>query len=123
MIKELNFVLNLERKNINVLKDLINKEEITETDYNHLTLGALVLAYYMVWHNKIAKFLVPLLAPLTSNDYTVKGSFPFAEEVSSFDCAHYMTSFDIETLFTNIPLEKTINICDDKLFENNTKVN
>ena len=49
MIKELNFVLNLERKNINVLKDLINKEEITETDDNHLTLGALALAYYMVW--------------------------------------------------------------------------
>ena len=34
-----------------------------------------------------------------------------------------MTSFDIESLFTNIPLEETINICVDKLFENNTKVN
>ena len=34
-----------------------------------------------------------------------------------------MTSFDIESLFTNIPLEETINICADKLFENNTKVN
>ena len=44
-------------------------------------------------------------------------SFSFAEEVSPFDCAHYVTSFDIESLFTNIPLEETINICDDKLFE------
>ena len=34
-----------------------------------------------------------------------------------------MTSFDNESLFTNIPLEETINICVDKLFENNTKVN
>ena len=34
-----------------------------------------------------------------------------------------MTSFDIESLFTNIPLEETINVCVDKLFENNTKVN
>ena len=34
-----------------------------------------------------------------------------------------MTSFDIESLFTNIPLEETINICVNKLFENNTKVN
>ena len=34
-----------------------------------------------------------------------------------------MTSFDIGSLFTNIPLEETINICVDKLFENNTKVN
>ena len=34
-----------------------------------------------------------------------------------------MTSFDIESLFTNIPLEETINVCVDKLFEKNTKVN
>ena len=72
---------------------------------------------------KLAKFVVTLLTPLTSNDFTIKDSFSFAEEVPSFDCAYYMTSFDIESLFTNIPLEETINICVDKLFENNTKVN
>ena len=33
-----------------------------------------------------------------------------------------MTSFDIESFFINIPLEETINICVDKLFENNTEV-
>ena len=71
---------------------------------------------------KLAKFFVPLLTSLTSNDFTIKDSFSFAEEVSSFDCAHYMTSFDIESLFINIPLEETINICVEKLFENNTKV-
>ena len=42
--------------------------------------------------------------------------------MSSFDCAHYITSFDIESLFTNIPLEGIMNICVDKLFENKTKV-
>ena len=35
--------------------------------------------------------------------------------MSPFDCAHYITSFDIESLFTNIPLEGTMNICVDKL--------
>ena len=34
-----------------------------------------------------------------------------------------MTSFHMDSLFTNIPLEKTINIFVEKLFENNTKVN
>ena len=34
--KELNYVLNLEKKMINVLKYLNNKGEITEVDYNHL---------------------------------------------------------------------------------------
>ena len=45
------------------------------------------------------------------------------EEVSSFDLAHYMTSFDTESLFTNIPVEENINICVDKLFRSQTKVN
>ena len=35
--KKLSYVLNLEKKKgVNVLKDLSNKEEITEVDYNHL---------------------------------------------------------------------------------------
>ena len=34
--EELNHVLNLEKKIINVLKDLNNKEDITEVYYNHL---------------------------------------------------------------------------------------
>ena len=34
-----------------------------------------------------------------------------------------MTSFDIEALFTDNPLEETINICVEKLFQNKTKVN
>ena len=72
---------------------------------------------------KLAKFLVPLLTLLTSNDYTIKDSFSFAEEVFYFDCAHYMISFDIESVLIINPLEKTINICVDKPFENNTKVN
>ena len=32
--KELNYILNLEKKIINVLKDLNNEEDITEVDYN-----------------------------------------------------------------------------------------
>ena len=145
--KELNYILNLEKKIINVLKDLNNKEEITEVNYNHLhpcgsRPGILcgmakvhkpvtdrcpslrpILSAINTPSYKLAKFLVPLLTPLTSNDFTIKDSFSFAEEVSSFDCAHYITSFDIESLFTNIPLKETINICIDTLFENNTKVN
>ena len=71
---------------------------------------------------KLVKFLALLLTPLISSDYTIKDLFSFAEELSSFDCAHYMTSFDIESLFTNIQLEETVSICVDKLSENKTKV-
>ena len=33
--KKFSYVLNLEKKIINVLKDLNNKEEVTVVDYNH----------------------------------------------------------------------------------------
>ena len=36
---------------------------------------------------------------------------------------HIAASFDIESLFTNIPLAETINICVEKRSENKTKVN
>ena len=66
---------------------------------------------------KLAIFLAPLLKSLTSNDYTINDSFSFAEEVSSFDCVYYLTSFDIELLYTNIQLEETTKICVDKFFK------
>ena len=34
-----------------------------------------------------------------------------------------MASLDVESLFTNIPLEQTISVCCDFLFSNNAKVN
>ena len=53
---------------------------------------------------KLAKFLFPILEPLTTNEYTIKDSFTFAEELESFDSKLVITSFNIESLFTNIPL-------------------
>ena len=72
---------------------------------------------------ELAKFLVPILAPLTTNDHTIKDSFSFIQELLSIKSAPYMSSFDVVSLFTNIPLEETINICLDKLYANTDKVN
>ena len=70
--------------------------------------------------NKLAKFLVPMLEPLTTNQYTIKYSFTFAEELQSFDPKLVVTSFDIESLFTNIPLQETIDLCVAYLFQDRT---
>ena len=59
---------------------------------------------------KLAKFLVPVLEPLTTNEYIIKDSFTFAEELQSFHSKLLMASFDIESLFTNIPLQETIDL-------------
>ena len=63
----------------------------------------------------LAKYLNPILSPLTTNEFTVKNSFDFAEEVVNYDHNLYMASLDVESLFTNIPLEETIKNCDNDL--------
>ena len=45
------------------------------------------------------------------------------EEVSSYDCAHYITSFDITSLFTNISSKVTVSIYVDKRLKIKIKVN
>ena len=65
---------------------------------------------------KLAKFLVPIFSPLTSNEFSVHDSFSFSDEVPSFCPDHFMASLDVESLFTNIPLNEVIDICIDDLF-------
>ena len=71
---------------------------------------------------KLAKFLVPVLELLTTNEYTIKDSFTFSEELQSFDSKLVMASFDIESLFTNICLQETINQCVENLFQDRAHV-
>ena len=66
---------------------------------------------------KLSKFLVPLLSPITKNEFTINNTFSFAKEVKDFDPSLYMSSLDIDSLFTNIPLEETIDICVKNLYE------
>ena len=68
---------------------------------------------------KLTKFLVPILSPLTFNNYTVKDSFSFAKKVVNFDHSLFMTSLDVESLFTNILIDKTIKNAVGNLFSNN----
>ena len=68
---------------------------------------------------KLGKYLVPILTPLTVNEYTVKDSFTFAKEVINFDHNLFMANLDVESLFTNIPIDETIKNAVDDLFSSN----
>ena len=67
----------------------------------------------------LAKYLNLILSPLTTNDFIVKNSFGFAEEVFNYDRNLCMASLDVESLFTNIPLEETVKNCVNDLISNN----
>ena len=71
---------------------------------------------------KFAKILVPILKPLPTNEFTVKDSFHFAEEIVDQQHDLFMGSLDVDFLFTNIPLEETIEICTNELFKESDTV-
>ena len=71
----------------------------------------------------IAKFFVPILnETVYYYEYTVIDSFSSCKEIIDQDPNLYMASFDVQSLFTNINLDETINICVDMVYNQRKKV-
>ena len=70
----------------------------------------------------MSKYLVPLISPWAKNEYTVNDSFFFAKEIQNYkyNNSDIIASFDIKSLYTNIPLIETINIIINLVFESDT---
>ena len=70
----------------------------------------------------LSKFLVPLLRPLSLSPYSITDSFSFIRELLSLNLDTdnlTMASYDITSLFTNVPLDETIEIILNKLYSTN----
>ncbi|XP_033105188.1 uncharacterized protein LOC117107595 [Anneissia japonica] len=63
-------------------------------------------------HNyNIAKYLSELIKPCIPTEFSTKDTFSFVKEVRNLNMKNKcMVSFDVESLFTNIPLKKTIEL-------------
>ena len=70
----------------------------------------------------ISKWLCELLKPVVQYYGTrcVKDSFAFSDAIKTEKLSPdgYMCSFDVVSLFTNVPLQEVINICADALYRN-----
>ena len=64
---------------------------------------------------------MPILSPLAINEYTVKDSFVFSKEITKTNWNYVMASL-VESLFTNIPSEKTIENWVNDLFFDKSKI-
>ena len=62
------------------------------------------------------------MKPLTTNEFTVKHYFHFSEEKVNQQHDLFMGSLDVDSLFTNMPLESNIQVCPDELFEESETV-
>ena len=70
----------------------------------------------------LAKFMSEILKPLSHSQYDVKDSFTFSSELLSVTSIPYMCSYDIVSLFTNIPINETIEISLDMLYKDTNLV-
>ena len=146
--KELRHILDMEDSIKQCLDDLLETNYLSQEDYKRLkpvgsrpgvmyglckvhkdqTNGVElppfrpILSAIQTCAYNLAKFFVPILKEFTINEYTVKDSFSFAEEIVEQDAKLFMVSFDVESLFTNIPLDETINICADRVYKRKKKV-
>ena len=66
----------------------------------------------------LAKWLEEKLKPLSVNEYKITDAFEFADEIRSIPMndEDILVSYDVTSLFTNIPLSETINILVGKAF-------
>ena len=57
------------------------------------------------------------MSDTTQNEFTVKDSFTFVDEILTQNNDLYMVNLDVDALFTNILLDETIDICVKKFFK------
>ena len=67
----------------------------------------------------LAKFLSKLLAPLRESEYTAKNTKNFVDNIKkeNIQKGYKMVSFDVKSLFTNVPLDRTINIILKRIYD------
>ena len=70
---------------------------------------------------QLTKYLAKLLSPLSKSEYTADNNVEFINNIKSekVPTGHSFISFDVKSLFTNVPLDYTINIILRRIYEDN----
>ena len=72
----------------------------------------------------LARFLCDLLSPLVPNDYFCKDTFSFVSQIKNANLSKkFLISYDVTSLFTNIPFQETIDITTNLIFNHNPNLN
>ena len=72
------------------------------------------------YNYNLAKFLCNLLEPYIPNDYNAADTFTFVQEINNLPMfGKFLISFDVESLFTNVPLEECIDLAVKYISEGN----
>ena len=72
----------------------------------------------------LARFVCDLLSPLVPNYYSCKNNFSFVSQIKNAILSKtFLVSYDVSSLFTNIPLQETIDVAINLIFNHNPNLN
>ena len=72
----------------------------------------------------LARFVCDLCSPLVPNDYFCKVTFSFVSQIKNANLSkEFLVSYNVNNLFTNIPLQETIDIAINFIFNHNPNLN
>jgi len=79
-----------------------------------------ILSAAGTYNYKLAKWLDEKLKPLSINDHTVSDIFQFGDELHEMKIndQDILVSYDVSSLFTNVPVDETIESIAERAFEN-----
>ena len=71
-----------------------------------------------------ARFLCDLLSLVVPDDYSCQDTFSFVSQIKKANLfGKFPVSYDVTSLFTSIPLEETIDIATNLIFNHNPNLN
>ena len=83
-------------------------------DSNSLPNFRPIVSSIGTYNNNLSKYLCELLSPNLPNEYCTKDTFTFVEELKEVSINDkFLASFDVTSLFANIPLKETIKLAVD----------
>ena len=84
----------------------------------------LIVSSIGIFNYNLALFLSDLLSPLVVSDYSCKDAFSFVSQIKNANLSKkFLVSYDVTSLFTNIPLQETIDIAINLIFNHNPNLN
>ena len=93
-----------------------------KTPHDKLKLRPIV-SCINAYNYKLSSFLANLLTPLIPKNYSAEDTFTFIKDIKQVRSSNkFMVSYDVTSLFTNIPLDETISIAIDYILEANPNI-
>ena len=72
----------------------------------------------------LARFIYDLLSPFVPNDYLWKDTLSFVSQTKNANLSKkFLVFYDVTSLFTNTPLQETIDIAINLIFNHNPNLN